>query len=77
MTLSSPRNKTLGIISAIDFNERYLLALDKRWGDFFSIQNPIFEARIDDNEHLVLVGPQLKLQPTKQNPRLKEDSIDE
>ena len=60
-------NRILGVLSAFEIDNKSLIALDKKWNDFFIGDNLIFEVRIDKNEHFVLVGPQVKLQPTKRN----------
>jgi|APSaa5957512535_1039671.scaffolds.fasta_scaffold33087_3 hypothetical protein len=70
-------NLCLGIVPIFEHNDRILTAFDSKWKNFFIDEKIIFEVRIDKNKHFVLVGPQLKLQPTKQNPGFKEASINE
>lgn len=68
------KNRILGILSAFEIDNKYLIAFDKKWNDFFIGDNLIFEVRIDKNKNFVLVGPQVRLQPTEQSPRFKEVS---
>lgn len=62
----------LGTIPSHDVKGKSLVAIDERWKNFF-IGEPTFEAIIDKNGNFVLVGPQVKLQPTKRNPHYSKE----
>lgn len=61
--------KELGEIKSHTFNNKIILAIDARWGDYFNSQNPVFKATIQEGKY-VLVGPKV----TNQGPTDLESS---
>ena len=66
-------NLRLGIVPILKFNRRILISIDSEWINFFD-NDFTFEVRIDKNKNFVLVGPQVKLQPTKRNQHYSEEA---
>jgi len=66
----------LGSLPSHFFKGKLLIAIEEKWNNFFVSEEITFEVRIDKNKNFVLVGPQVRLQPTKQNPGSKEVSND-
>ena len=57
---SNKKEKHLAVISTIEFNENFLIAITKNWSKFFGSNTPKFEAIIDDNGRYTLRGPKVK-----------------
>ncbi|MGI0102204.1 MAG: hypothetical protein ACREA7_06375 [Nitrosotalea sp.] len=51
--------KDLGFVPTIVFEDRLLLALDKKWMELNDNKPLEFEAKINDDGKLILLGPQL------------------
>lgn len=63
----------LGHILTSQFNDKIIIAFEGKWKNFFIDDKITFEVRIDKNKNFVLVGPQVRLQPTKRNPHYFEE----
>jgi len=61
----------LGEIKSFLMNNKLLLAIDERWGDYFNSENPTFKAVIQNGKY-VLVGPKVNRSGPTSNPLLNE-----
>ncbi|MGY5148898.1 MAG: hypothetical protein ACW9W3_02440 [Candidatus Nitrosopumilus sp. bin_68KS] len=68
------REINLGLVLSTSFQGKRLIALEKKWDDFFIDDIITFQIRIDKNKNFVLVGPQVRLQPTKRNQQYSEEA---
>jgi len=57
----------LNKVSVLKFENKLIIPLDIRWCKIFRDENPNFYAKIDKNGNLILMGPQVKQQPTNRN----------
>ncbi len=65
--------KILGKIQPCEFQGKFLIAIEKRWKDFF-IGDLTFEVVIKDGK-LNLYGPKLNLDPHRDHPAAKQEDI--
>ena len=60
------KDQDLGMISPVKFENKLIIAIDGRWNNYFDTSQPSFQSFIKNGKY-VLVGPNVKTRPTKQN----------
>lgn len=65
----------LGQIKSYNFNNKVILAIDSRWTDYFSSENPTFKVVIDEDK-IMLIGPKIVISPTTKSTATKQEISD-